>query len=76
MTSNSYLKALDIARESSWFKSSHSNDATGAACISVAALANSVAVRDSKQHNGPAFISPAAAWTAFIHEVRSGRWPA
>ncbi|MFC5149423.1 DUF397 domain-containing protein [Streptomyces aureoversilis] len=76
MTSNSYLNALDIARESSWFKSSHSGDNTGAGCISVAALATHIAVRDSKQHNGPAFITPAVAWTAFIHQVRSGRWPA
>ncbi|QLE72500.1 DUF397 domain-containing protein [Streptomyces rectiverticillatus] len=76
MSTSTRITALEAADESSWFKSSYSGDNHGISCVSVAALANNVAVRDSKQHNGPAFISPAAAWTAFIHEVRSGRWPA
>ncbi|MGW2596574.1 DUF397 domain-containing protein [Streptomyces klenkii] len=76
MTNNSALNAFDIACESSWFKSSHSGDNTGAGCISVATLTNNVAVRDSKQQNGPAFITPSAAWSSFIREVKTGRWAA
>ncbi|RKN70972.1 DUF397 domain-containing protein [Streptomyces klenkii] len=63
-----------MAYKSAWFKSSYSNTANGANCISVAALTNNVAVRDSKQQNGPAFVTPSAAWSSFIREVKTGRW--
>ncbi|MEU1675746.1 DUF397 domain-containing protein [Streptomyces roseifaciens] len=76
MSTSPRLTALEVAPRDVWFKSSHSGDNGAGGCVSVAALADHVGVRDSKQHNGPAFITPAVAWTAFIHEVRSGRWPA
>ncbi|MFI1257612.1 DUF397 domain-containing protein [Streptomyces netropsis] len=69
MTTNSYL-ALDVADETSWFKSSYSNDNGGGGCISIAVLTGRVGVRDSKQANGPAFVVPAAAWSAFVDMVR------
>lgn len=63
-------KALDLADESSWFKSSHSIDNGGGGCVSVAALATRIGIRDSKEPNGPAFVVPTAAWASFISEVR------
>ncbi|MFF7023937.1 DUF397 domain-containing protein [Streptomyces klenkii] len=65
-----------MADESSWFKSSYSDTANGVSCISVATLTDNVAVRDSKQQNGPAFVTPSAAWSSFIREVKTGRWAA
>ncbi|MCF3103510.1 DUF397 domain-containing protein [Streptomyces roseoverticillatus] len=57
-----------------WFKSSHSGDNGAGGCVSVAALADHVGVCDSKQQNGPAFVTPTAAWSSFIREVKTGRW--
>ncbi|WKU45333.1 DUF397 domain-containing protein [Streptomyces sp. VNUA116] len=76
MSTNSHIPALEVAEESAWFKSSYSDDSNGIHCISVAALASVVAVRDSKQQNGPAFVAPTAAWSSFIREVKTGRWAA
>ncbi|MGK5546769.1 DUF397 domain-containing protein [Streptomyces sp. URMC 127] len=64
-----------MADESAWFKSSHSNQDNGGTCVSVSVLADHVGIRDSKQRNGPAFVTPAAAWSSFINEVKTGRWP-
>ncbi|MGI5531083.1 DUF397 domain-containing protein [Streptomyces syringium] len=69
MTANAYL-ALDMADETSWFKSSYSNDNGGGGCISIAVLTDQVGVRDSKQTNGPAFLVPTTAWSAFVDMVR------
>ncbi|MFC7872020.1 DUF397 domain-containing protein [[Kitasatospora] papulosa] len=57
--------ALDVAPESSWFKSSYSND-TGGSCVEIAPLTNAVGIRDSKDKAGPALVVPRAAWTAFL----------
>ncbi len=76
MSAKPRLTALEVAAEMSWFKSSYSGDNGPASCVSVAALPDTVAVRDSKQHNGPAFVTPSAAWSSFIREVRAGRWAA
>ncbi|MFF5564819.1 DUF397 domain-containing protein [Streptomyces sp. NPDC012623] len=49
-----------------WFKSSYSNDHVGD-CVEGARLADgAMAVRDSKHPQGPAFVFPAPAWTAFV----------
>ncbi|MGW7572525.1 DUF397 domain-containing protein [Streptomyces sp. NPDC054765] len=53
----------------SWFKSSYSGG-EGNACIEVADLHARVAVRDSKTPGGPTLAFPAAAFAAFIDEVR------
>ncbi|MFH8789339.1 DUF397 domain-containing protein [Streptomyces roseoverticillatus] len=74
MTINAYLMALEVADETAWFKSSHSDQDNGGGCISVAVLTDRIGVRDSKQENGPAFVTPTAAWSSFIREVKSGRW--
>ncbi|MGI5349753.1 DUF397 domain-containing protein [Streptomyces sp. CA-250714] len=58
--------------DAAWFKSSYSND-QGGACIEGARLSAGVmAVRDSKQPDGPAFTFRADAWSAFLTSVKSG----
>jgi hypothetical protein len=52
--------ALAVAR---WRKSSHSGDE--GACVEMAVLPGTVAVRDSKDPSGPALLFPPAAWAAF-----------
>ncbi len=57
-----------------WRKSSYSSE-NGGACVEVAVGFNSlVPVRDSKDPEGPALLFPADAWTAFIRDVRAGRY--
>ncbi|MEU4081461.1 DUF397 domain-containing protein [Streptomyces venezuelae] len=55
-----------------WQKSSYSGD-TGGECIEVADLAAHVAVRDSKNPEGPAFLATPAAFTAFVSAAAEGR---
>ena len=53
-----------------WIKSSHSGP-TGGNCVETAALPDgAVAVRDSKVPGGPALVFPAAAWGAFVGDIR------
>ncbi|GIJ76966.1 protein of unknown function [Micromonospora phaseoli] len=46
-----------------WRKSSHSGDE--GACVEVAVVPGTVAVRDSKDPHGPLLLFPPAAWSAF-----------
>lgn len=49
-----------------WRKSSHSGG-NGGQCVEVATnLPGMVAVRDSKDPDGPVLVFEAAAWTAFV----------
>ncbi|MGP3977305.1 DUF397 domain-containing protein [Streptomyces sp. 8N114] len=58
--------------EVAWFKSSYS-DNQGGECVEGAHLPDGVmAVRDSKQPDGPAFAFRADAWSAFLSSVKSG----
>ncbi|MFB7375575.1 DUF397 domain-containing protein [Streptomyces sp. NPDC056222] len=55
-----------------WLKSSYS-DGDGGNCVEVAYdVPGVVPVRDSKNPAGPTLIVPAAAWAAFVAEVRRG----
>lgn len=60
-------KALDIAPENAWFKSSYS-DSQGGSCVEIADLTprGHVGVRDSKDKTGPALVVTAAAWDSFV----------
>ena len=55
-----------------WQKSSYSGD-NGGECIEVADLAAHIAVRDSKNPEGPAFLTAPAAFTAFVQAAAQGR---
>ncbi|WP_411069633.1 DUF397 domain-containing protein [Streptomyces sp. cmx-4-25] len=55
-----------------WHKSSYSSD-TGGNCIEIADLTAHVAVRDSKNPEGPAFLAAPAAFTAFVSAAAEGR---
>jgi hypothetical protein len=46
-----------------WRKSSRSNEQD---CVEVAFVPRAVAVRDSKNANGPTLAFPARSWTAFV----------
>jgi len=55
-----------------WRKSSRSNG-NGGACVEVARnLVGVVAVRDSKDIDGPVLVFPPGDWTAFLGRVKAG----
>ncbi|WP_433855508.1 DUF397 domain-containing protein [Streptomyces kronopolitis] len=55
-----------------WFSSSYSND-QGGQCVQGGLMGDgSMAVRDSKNPHGTAFVFPAAAWSQFIDTVKRG----
>lgn len=57
-----------------WRKSSYSN-ANGGQCVEVAQdLPNAVAVRDSKDPDGPKLIFAADQWLAFAGGVKAGEF--
>ncbi|MFC4030270.1 DUF397 domain-containing protein [Streptomyces polygonati] len=65
----------DTLTGAAWFKSSYSN-AQGGECVEGARLdGGAMAVRDSKDPQGPALVFPAAAWSAFAAAVRDGELP-
>ncbi|GAA2723976.1 DUF397 domain-containing protein [Actinocorallia aurantiaca] len=55
-----------------WRKSTHS-DASGGDCVEVAGLPEVIAVRDSKDPDGPKLAFSRAAFTTFTHHLRTGR---
>ncbi|MDX2297539.1 MULTISPECIES: DUF397 domain-containing protein [Streptomyces] len=55
-----------------WRKSSYSAD-NGGQCIEVADLSAHIAVRDSKNPEGPAFLASPAAFAAFVSAAAEGR---
>lgn len=60
----------DTLTGANWFTSSYSNG-SGGNCVEGARLADGVmAVRDSKNPQGPALLFPANAWRAFTKEHR------
>ncbi|MFC4911043.1 DUF397 domain-containing protein [Actinomadura gamaensis] len=52
-----------------WQKSSHSTD-TGGACVEVRGAAAAVAVRDSKDPDGPKLLLSAVAWEDVLRRAR------
>lgn len=57
----------------SWRKSSYSGN-NGGNCVEVARnLPGAVAVRDSKEPDGPALIVTPGAWRAFITHIQAGQ---
>ena len=63
---------MDLSR-AEWRKASRSSS-NGGACVEVARnLPGAVAVRDSKNPDGPKLIIPAADWQDFTARVKAGR---
>jgi hypothetical protein len=54
-----------------WRKSSYSSS-QGDNCVEVATLPGGIAVRDSKDPNGPILHFSADAWRAFLDGVKAG----
>jgi hypothetical protein len=54
-----------------WFKSSFSSQGTGYDCVEVGHLAQGMAVRDSKNPDGPAHSFSRPAWTGLLDALRS-----
>ncbi|MFK4068834.1 DUF397 domain-containing protein [Streptomyces sp. NPDC029674] len=72
---NTRHTAPDLAPDRAWFKSSYS-DGTGQNCLEVADLSatpdTGIAVRDSKNPQGPALLLHPSSWSAFVaHAGRS-----
>ena len=64
---------MDLTR-ANWRKSSYSN-ANGGQCVEVARnLPGAVAVRDSKDPDGPKLIFEPAQWLAFTGRVKAGEF--
>jgi hypothetical protein len=63
---------IQIPARVQWRKSSYSSD-TGGQCVEVAGLPHAVAVRDSKQPEGPAFTVSPGAFEVFVRGAASGR---
>lgn len=53
-----------------WRKSSYSNGQ--GACVEIASLAGTVAVRDSKDPQGPRVVLTAAQWQSFTASIKAG----
>ena len=70
MTDTRILTARDL--DVAWIKSSYSNG--GNNCVEVAGLPCAVAVRDSKNPDGPALLMPSAAFESFVTGVRESRF--
>ncbi len=56
-----------------WRKSTKSQDNGG--CVEVADLGNSIAIRDSKQPDGPVLVFTAHVWDCFLDGVAKGEFP-
>jgi uncharacterized protein DUF397 len=67
------LRASDL---SGWRKSSYSGGNDNCVEITDAPAHKAVAMRDSKDPHGPALLISPAAYAAFVHATRSGRYDA
>ncbi|SCG72803.1 protein of unknown function [Micromonospora humi] len=61
-----------MGRDGVWRKSSRSGG--NGNCVEVAAFADAVGVRDTKDRRGPALSFDPANWTRFVAATRAGRF--
>ncbi|MFD8705903.1 DUF397 domain-containing protein [Kitasatospora sp. NPDC059648] len=62
------------AADLTWRKSSYSGNNNN--CVEIAELPGYVAVRDSKDPDGPALVFPRSAWNLFALSAGNGEFPA
>ncbi|MCX4471128.1 hypothetical protein C5N14_20345 [Micromonospora sp. MW-13] len=60
-----------VVHAGKWRKSSRSS-ASGSNCVEVAELTDALAVRDSKDPEGPALLFDRDAWSSFVVGLRRG----
>ena len=65
------MTAPDLSR-AVWRKSRSSN--AGGSCVEVAALDRLIAVRDSKNPDGPKLAFPRPAWQTALKDIRTGTY--
>jgi hypothetical protein len=54
-----------------WRKSSHSSGDQGGGCVEVAPMRDAIAIRDSKDPEGPRLTVTPATWRALLTNLRS-----
>ena len=64
------MHELDLTH-AQWRKSSYSGG--NGACVEVADLPEAIAVRDSKDPDGPRLTFSRQAWTAFVERIKDDR---
>jgi hypothetical protein len=65
-------EVMDSNHDLSWRKASYSGS-NGGGCVEVASGPGTVAVRDSKDPDGPRLASTAGDWRAFLRQVKDGQ---
>ncbi|MFE0024324.1 DUF397 domain-containing protein [Amycolatopsis sp. NPDC059021] len=60
-----------VARELTWFKSSHSDNRTNSDCVEVALTDRFTAVRDSKVPTSGHLSVHRSAWSAFLATLKA-----
>ena len=66
------VEIADVALLSAHWRKASRSGAEGGECVEVADLAFVVAVRDSKDADGPALILGAAAWRGLARRIKDG----
>jgi hypothetical protein len=61
---------MDLSN-ANWRKSRRSSE-NGGMCVEVAAVPSHIAVRDSKNPQGPALVFPRETWQHFTTQVKTG----
>ncbi|MFI0417430.1 DUF397 domain-containing protein [Spongiactinospora sp. 9N601] len=63
----------DLAHDLTGWRKAHSSTANGEQCVEVAiSLPGLVAIRDSKDPNGPTLRFTPTEWTTFLHRIKEG----
>jgi hypothetical protein len=60
--------------DAAWWKSSRSNGNGGNNCVEVAVVDAAIAVRDSKNPDGPVLRFTSTAWESFVDGAKNGNF--